>query len=139
MQFKNPYKPGDLCTMTHHNGAGEGILWQVIAVKGAFIRIKPAFAITGPSVLRAKRVEYHAVQGINLVQLCELRHQFDEFIQSIVKQRSTSETVEAETEELDDVVVECTCPDWWFPQERREKLCIVPGIHHHDTCKQGMK
>lgn len=136
MHFQNPYRPGDLCTVTHSNGAGEGVLWQVIAVKGAFIRIKPVFTITGESVLRAKRIEYHGVQGVNLVQLCDMRRQFDEFIQAIVKQRSGAGPIEEEVEDDD---VECTCPDWWFPQERREKLSTTPGVHHHDTCKQGTK
>lgn len=37
----------------------------------------------------------------------------------------------------DDVV--CTCPDWWFPQNRREKLRLMPHgfggmLSHYKTC-----
>lgn len=77
--------------MIYPNGSGEGILWQVVATKGIWIRIKPAHTLTGASSLNAKRVTYGSVTGVSLVQLCDMRQQFDEFIQGIVRQRSSEE------------------------------------------------
>lgn len=91
---KNPHKPGDLCTMVHSNGAGEGVIWIVETSNGAYVRIRPAFTTTGVSVLRTKRVMFYNVDPLSLLQLCELRRKFDEFIQDIVKQRGGGGTVD---------------------------------------------
>lgn len=139
MKDENKYRLGDLCTMIHSNGAGEGIIWVVVKVEGVWLRVAPAYVVTGPSVLNAKKVYHYSVKALSLLQLCELRRQFDEFIQGIVSQRS-GETISIDAEKSTDEV-KCTCPDWWFPGDHNRKeelrqLSHSRGCHHHVTCVQ---
>lgn len=85
---KNPYKVGDIVTVVHFNGSGEGILWRVVRVKGSYLKLQPTYTVTGPSVLREKRVQYHAVSPVDLVELCSARAQLDNIINDIVRSRS---------------------------------------------------
>lgn len=35
------------------------------------------------------------------------------------------------------LAIECTCPDYWFPEQRREALRKLPhgnGLAHHSEC-----
>ena len=131
---KYPYLVGEVVTMAHANGSGEGVLWHVTEVSGRFIRIEPLLTLTGPSVLNPKRVSCHEVKPADIAVLGGAYAQLANIIRGIVRLRSQDEHVpEAE--------VECTCPDYWFPPDRREKLRKLPHdymgvLAHHDTCKK---
>jgi len=35
----------------------------------------------------------------------------------------------------------CTCPDWWFPEDIRDKARLMPHMYqgalaHHDSCER---
>ena len=129
---KNPYLVGEVVTMAQFNGAGEGVLWRVIKVDGMFIKIEPLLTLTGPSVLNPKRVSCWEVKPADIASLGSAYAQLANIINDIVKLRSQDDP-EPEPE--------CTCPDWWFPPDRREKLRKLPHdymgvLAHHDTCKK---
>lgn len=84
---ENPYKPGDWVTMAQGNGAGEGILWRVNKVDGSWIKIEPAWAVTGRSVLRPKRVQYFQVDAADIVQLGSAFQQLSNIIRDIAISR----------------------------------------------------
>lgn len=40
-----------------------------------------------------------------------------------------------------DKLKECTCPNWWFPAHKREKLRKLPhgyqgALAHHESCEK---
>lgn len=74
--------------MTHFNGSGEGILWVVTKVDGSWLKLQAMFTVTGPSVLKPKRVQYHAVEPADIVALGTAYVRLGLIIQDIVKMRS---------------------------------------------------
>jgi len=78
--------------MVHYNGTGEGVLWRVNKVTGSWVHLEAIYAVTGPSVLRPKRVQHSSVQLVDVVQLCAARAQLDNIINDIVKLRSGEAT-----------------------------------------------
>lgn len=84
---ENPYQPGDIVTMARFNGAGEGVLWRVKKAAGAYIWLEPVWTVTGPSVLRDKRVQWHEVEAPDLVQLGTAYQQLGNIIRDIAISR----------------------------------------------------
>lgn len=131
---KNPYCVGEVVTMAQFNGSGEGILWRVIKVDGTWIRIEPMLTATGPSVLNPKRVSCWDVKPADIAVLGAMYAELANIINDLVRLRSQDEPVAVPEPE-------CTCPDYWFPPDRREKLRKLPHnymgvLAHHDTCKK---
>lgn len=123
--------------MAQANGAGEGVLWRVVKVDGQWIRIEPMFTVTGPSVLNPKRVAWHEVKPADIVTLGTAYVELRNIMQDLVRLRSEDDIVGGP----DPNESECTCPDWWFPAEKRERMRKLPHnymgvLAHHDTCKK---
>lgn len=121
--------------MVHFNGSGEGILWRVIDVRMSTVKIAPLFSVTGQSVLKPKRVNFHEVEPADIVQLGSAYLELQHVIQDLVRLRS------GEGPPAPDPGPECTCPDWWFPPDKRDKLRKLPHnyegvLAHHNTCKK---
>lgn len=119
--------------MVHFQGTGEGVLWRVVKVDGQWIRIEPMFTVTGPSVLKPKRVAWHEVKPAQIVDLGAAYVELQHIMQDLVRLRSQDPEPEAPPEP------ECTCPDWWFPPDRRERLRKLPHnycgvLAHHESC-----
>ena len=84
---ENPYRVGDVVTMAQFNGAGEGVLWRVKKVQASWIWLEPLWTVTGPSVLRDKKVMYHEVHAPDLVQLGSAYQQLGNIIRDIAISR----------------------------------------------------
>lgn len=84
---ENPYKPGDIVSMAHFNGAGEGVLWRVKKADRIWIWIEPTWCVTGPSVLRDKKVQYNQVDVPDLVTLGSAYAQLGNIISDIARSR----------------------------------------------------
>jgi hypothetical protein len=84
---RNPYQVGDVVTVTHFNGVGEGILWRVRKSQGIWVWIEPFFTVTGPSVLRGKKVQYNQVDDPDLIQLVSAYAQLGNIIADIARRR----------------------------------------------------
>lgn len=81
---ENPYRVGDVVTMARFNGAGEGVLWRVKKSEpSGWIWLEPVWTVTGPSVLRDKKVRYHEVDAPDLVQLGAAFQQLGNIIRDI--------------------------------------------------------
>ena len=74
--------------MVHFNGSGEGILWRIKKVEAHYLKLEAYYTVTGGSVLKDKRVTWHSVQPVDLVELCTARAQLDNIIRDIVRSRS---------------------------------------------------
>ena len=83
----NRWKVGDVVSMVHFNGAGEGVLWQVKKVSGVYVTIEAIMTLTGPSVLRRKTVSYHQVDAPDLVQLASVYARLGTLIADIARSR----------------------------------------------------
>lgn len=59
----NPFKEGDVVVATSSlwNGTGEGGLWRVRKTNRNWVYLTPLHTVTGPSVLRDKRVQFFGV------------------------------------------------------------------------------
>jgi hypothetical protein len=85
---ENPYQPGDIVSMAHfNNGVGEGVLWRVKKADKVWIWVEPVWAVTGPSVLRDKRIQWQEADAINLVQLASAFAQLGNIIADIARSR----------------------------------------------------
>jgi hypothetical protein len=84
---KNPYQVGDVVTMAQFNGAGEGVLWRVKKSQGVWIWLEPIWTVTGPSVLRDKKVQYHEVHAPDIIQLGSAYQQLGNIIRDIAISR----------------------------------------------------
>jgi len=84
---ENPYKPGDIVSMARFNGAGEGVLWRVKKTDRVWIWLEPVWTVTGPSVLRDKKVQWHQVEAPDLVQLGTAYAQLGNIIRDIAVSR----------------------------------------------------
>ena len=101
---KNPYHTGNVVTMVHFNGSGEGVLWRVKRVRGVYLKLEPLFTVTGPSILKEKRVAWHAVSPVDLVELCTARAELDNIIRDVVMSMSAdgeTEVIVPENEKID--------------------------------------
>ena len=89
---KNPLAVGDVVTMAMQNGAGEGVLWRVYKITGHdYVHLEAFWAVTGPSVLRPKKVHWRSVDVPSVVDLCTQRAQLDNIIQDMVRRKSGEE------------------------------------------------
>lgn len=123
--------------MAQFNGAGEGVLWRVKSIDGQWIRIEPLLTLTGPSVLNPKRVAWHEVKPADIAVLGTAYVALANIMQDLVRLRSADDIVGGPPPDEP----ECTCPDWWFPSEKRERMRKLPHnymgvLAHHDTCKK---
>ena len=84
---KNPYQPGDIVYKTQFNGTGEGVLWMVKKVDKVWIWIEPVLTLTGRSVLRPKKLQYHQVCEPDLVLLCSVYAQLGNLINDVARRR----------------------------------------------------
>lgn len=85
---ENPYKPGDVVTMVHEvNGTGEGVLWRVKKADRAWVWIAPVWCVTGPSILRDKKVQWFHVDTPDLVVLGSAYAQLGNIIRDIAINR----------------------------------------------------
>jgi len=84
---RNPFKPGDIVSMARFNGAGEGVLWRVKKADKIWIWIEPVWCVTGPSVLRDKKVQYNQVDVPDLVTLGSAYAQLGNIIRDIAVSR----------------------------------------------------
>lgn len=86
---KNPLAVGDVVTMAMDNGAGEGVLWRVYKITGHdYVHLEALWTVTGPSVLRPKKVHWRNVDVPDVLHLCTARAQLDTIIQELVKRKS---------------------------------------------------
>ena len=69
--------------MARFNGAGEGVLWRVKKTDRIWIWLEPVWTVTGPSVLRDKKVQYSEVDAPDLVQLGTAYQQLGNIIRDI--------------------------------------------------------
>lgn len=82
----NTLVPGDIVSMVHRNGSGEGVLWRVQRLVGTTrVRIIPIFTATGGSVLNPKTIDYRSVERLSLSDMCFVRNELDRIIQGYVK------------------------------------------------------
>ena len=89
---QNPHKVGDLVTHTQRfNGTDEGRLWRVVKVEGTWVKAVPEWTVTGPSVLKPKRVQYYMFEAVDLVKLCTAYAQLGNLINDVVRARSGSQ------------------------------------------------
>lgn len=86
----NPYRSGDIVSAVNRagNGAGEGVLWRVTKVQSVWVWIKPVYSVTGPSVLRPKKVQYHELSLFGMVELGLAFQEFHELIQNHFRTKS---------------------------------------------------
>lgn len=80
----NPFTPGDIVSVVHRNGVGEGVLWRVKDATGAKIRIVPIYTVTGASVLNPKTIDCHNAQLWTLTELGFARVELDRLIRGFV-------------------------------------------------------
>lgn len=90
--YKNAWRPGEVVTMVANNGAREGVLWRITKVQDVHIWIEPLPTLTGPSVMRPRRVKYYEVNAADLVVLCSARAFLDTLIADLVRHRMGEDT-----------------------------------------------
>ena len=92
------FEVGDFVTCVNRagNGAGEGVIWRVSKIKKEQLLIVPAWAVTGPSVLRSKWIHPSRVLKFGLPEFGRRIQELTELAEVHLKEKAGAYDVEEE-------------------------------------------
>lgn len=92
---KHPWRAGDLCTPTYDE-VGEGIIYRVLEIKGANLKVKPVFSVMADATKHRTRSLYKGfLVPLSLIDLATEYARFGLFIASEAKHHGEQETAAA--------------------------------------------